>query len=320
MKLSFNILFFGWWLASQCWTSRGQTLSKPLISANFSGTVALGEGITIVCRTEYNFHGMFYLTRYTSYTMETKAYKQAQSNQAAFFLSPLTQSHEGKYDCRSCYGMECSDFSDKIYLNLTDPSLNKPIIQILNVKKRPYFTIRCEGIEQDLTFALLKSKKQIDYKAAESGGKAVDFFLYWKRLEEAQSYTCQYHQESNPFLWSVPSDPLELPLRDPEMMNPTTETIPGEPNASDILGPYLWAGIGVSAFLVVVLLLAVVLYQKRRKNSKTSKDNPAMNLSSAAEEHPDEVSYAILNHQPRNTQQATNPWQTPEPCLYASVS
>ncbi|KAK9395504.1 hypothetical protein NXF25_018865 [Crotalus adamanteus] len=43
----------------------------------------------------------------------------------------------------------------------------------------------------------MNSRWQIKYKATESGEKAVDFFLQWTRLEEAQNYTCQYHQESN---------------------------------------------------------------------------------------------------------------------------
>ncbi|KAM3821903.1 T-cell-interacting, activating receptor on myeloid cells protein 1-like isoform 2-T2 [Vipera latastei] len=305
-----------------CFSYPGQTLPKPLISVSFSGTVALGENVTVFCGTRDDFQGDVYLTRYTSpsHNMETVACKKAESYWTAFSLSCLNRSHGGKYHCRSClHGRECSTFSDEIYLNLTDPSLTKPTIHILNVKERPY-TIRCEGIEPDLTFALLKSKKQIKYKAAVSGEKAVDFFLHQRRLEEAQSYTCQYHQESNPFVWSVPSDPLELPLRDPEMMNPTTEKTPGGPNASDILSPYLWAGIGASVFLIVVLLLAVVVFKKRRKNFKTNENNPAMNLSSDAGEHPDEVSYATLNHQPWNTQQAIHPCQASEPCLYASVA
>ncbi|XP_058037482.1 uncharacterized protein LOC131197432 isoform X3 [Ahaetulla prasina] len=200
-----------------------------------------------------------------------------------------------------------------------DPSLIKPSIQILNPKEQPYFSVWCNGTEPSLTFALMNSRQQIHYKAAEPGEMAVDFSLNSARLKEAENYTCQYHLESSPFVWSVPSDALELPLKDPEMMNPPMETIPGGSSDSAILSPYLWAGVGVSVFLIVVLMLAVVLYRKRRKSSKTNEHNPAMNLSSDVEEHPDEVSYAILTHQPQKIQQAANPRQTSEPCLYASV-
>ncbi|XP_026533225.1 immunoglobulin superfamily member 1-like [Notechis scutatus] len=321
MKLSLNIFFFGWWLARQCWTSTGQTLSTPLISTNFSGMVDLGDEVTIFCRSQDDFHGTFYLTRYKSLSehWETVETKEAAFSQAAFSLPHRSKSQGGIYSCRSCLdGWGCSSLSNIIYLNLTDPSLTKPFIQILN-EYHPYFDVQCEGTEPRLTFALMNSRKQIGYKAAEPGEKKVVFPLSSLRLKEAERYTCRYHQESSPFVWSVPSDPLELPLRDPESMNPTMKTIPGGHNASGLLNPYLWAGIGVSVFLLVVLLLAVVLYRKRRKSSQTNERNPAINLSSDVEEHPDEVSYAILNHQPQKTQQATNSRQTSEPCLYASV-
>ncbi|XP_058037481.1 immunoglobulin superfamily member 1-like isoform X2 [Ahaetulla prasina] len=289
MKLSLNIFFFGWWLARQCWISRGQTLSTPLISTNFSGMVALGEDVTILCKSQDDFYGSFYLTRYSSSSDqgETAETENAVSNQAAFSFSCLSKSQAGMYSCRSCLpDWECSSFSSKIYLNLIDPSLIKPSIQILNPKEQPYFSVWCNGTEPSLTFALMNSRQQIHYKAAEPGEMAVDFSLNSARLKEAENYTCQYHLESSPFVWSVPSDALELPLKDPEMMNPPMETIPG--GSSD-------------------------------SGSKTNEHNPAMNLSSDVEEHPDEVSYAILTHQPQKIQQAANPRQTSEPCLYASV-
>ncbi|XP_026567758.1 immunoglobulin superfamily member 1-like [Pseudonaja textilis] len=322
MKLSLNIFFFGWWLARQCWTSTGQILSTPLISTNFNRMVALGEKVTITCRSQDDVHGTFYLTRYKSLsdhgeTVETK--KAELFNQTEFFFPHLSNSQGGIYSCRFCLDeWECSTLSNIIYLNLTDHSLAKPFIQILNTY-HPYFDVQCEGREPRLTFALMSSSQQIGYKSAEPGEKKVVFPLSSLRLKKAERYTCQYHRESSPFVWSVPSDPLELPLRDPESMNPTMKTIPGGDNASGLLQPYLWAGIGVSVFLLVVLLLAVVLYRKRRRSSQTNERNPAINLSSDVEEHPDEVSYAILNHQPQKTQQATDPRQTSETCLYASV-
>lgn len=96
---------------------------------------------------------------------------------------------------------------------LLDPSLTKPSIQILNPKDRPYFFVRCNRKKPHLTFALMNSRQQIQYKAAEPGKKEVDFSLHSVRLKEAGSYTCQYHLESNPFVWSVPSNPLVFPLR-----------------------------------------------------------------------------------------------------------
>ncbi|XP_070585963.1 leukocyte immunoglobulin-like receptor subfamily B member 4A isoform X2 [Erythrolamprus reginae] len=304
MKLSLNIFFFG------------QTLPTPLISTSFNGIVALGKNVAIFCRSQDNFWGKFYLTRFTRFqTLETIGFKET-SNQAEFSFSLSSKSQGGMYNCRIClYQGPCSSFSDSIYLNVTDHSLSKPSIKVLNRNEHPYFLIWCEGTQPSLTFALIDSRQQIDYKAAVPGQNGMGFFRHSTRLKEVETYTCRYHLEDSPFVWSLPSEPLELPLKDPEMMNPTKKPI-----FDGFVGSvYLWAGIGVSIFLIFLLLLAVILYRKKRKRSKTKEHNPPMNKSSDVEEHPDEVSYAILNHQPQKTQQAANPRQTSELCLYATV-
>ncbi|KAG8140462.1 hypothetical protein E2320_003138 [Naja naja] len=194
----------------------GQTLSTPLISTDSNGMVALGEEVTIVCRSQDDFHGTFYLTGFKSLSDdgETVTTKEAAFSQAEFFFKFLRKSQGGIYSCRSCLdGWGCSSYSDKIYLNLTDPSLTKPFIQILNTKDYPYFPIQCEGTKPHLTFAVMNSRQLIHYMAAEPGEKRVVFHLSSLRLKEAERYTCRYHEESSPFVWSVPSDPLELPLR-----------------------------------------------------------------------------------------------------------
>ncbi|XP_025032800.1 T-cell-interacting, activating receptor on myeloid cells protein 1-like, partial [Python bivittatus] len=200
--------------------------------------VALGEEVTIFCRSEEEFHGDFYLTRHetSSDGGKTVATKQAESNKAAFSLTNLNPSDGGIYSCRSHLreDYQFSSLSEKVYLNLTDPSLTKPSIQIKNQEEKSpeaKISIRCKGTK-DLAFALLKSREQIAYKAAEPYKKAVDFLLHQRRLEEAQSYTCQYHHKSSPFVWSEPSDPLELPWEVSKTSKPTIKTIPGGSSAS----------------------------------------------------------------------------------------
>ncbi|XP_063157255.1 T-cell-interacting, activating receptor on myeloid cells protein 1-like [Candoia aspera] len=309
MKLSLHIVFLGWWLARQCWTSRAHTPSKPLISISPSGMVALGEEVTITCRSEDDFDGDVYLNRHQSSSDGGKTAgprQEAKSNKAAFSLANLSPTDGGIYSCRTCCS-QCSALSDKIYLNLTDPSLTKPSIWIRKEEQdalEANISIWCEDTKPDLAFALLKSREQIAYRAAQPEEKAVGFFLHPVRLEEAQSYTCQYHHQNSPYVWSEPSDRPELPW-------------------GGVPSPYVWGGIAASLFLLLILLLlAFVCWQKRRKSSTTNEDNPAVSvpLKSDAGEHQDEVSYATLNHQPQKMQQATSPSKTSEACLYATVA
>ncbi|XP_070582561.1 leukocyte immunoglobulin-like receptor subfamily B member 2 [Erythrolamprus reginae] len=288
MKPSLNIFFFGWWLAQQCWTSRGKTLSKPLISTNFNGTVALGGNVTIFCRSQDNFLRTFYLNRFTSFhASETVGLKKTVSNQAEFSFSLSSKSQGGTYNCRTCLiqGSSCSSFSDSIYLNLTDPSLSKPSIKVL--KDFPYFRIWCEGTQRRLTFALIDSRQQIDYKAAEPGQNGVAFFRNSARLKEVETYTCRYHLEYSPSVWSLPSEPLEFPLKDPGMMNPTMEMIlegssgsdpemmiptmeriPGGSSGSDIINLYVWVRMAVILFLLILSVVATVWFKRRKTGLK----------------------------------------------------
>ncbi|XP_070586004.1 immunoglobulin superfamily member 1-like [Erythrolamprus reginae] len=267
MKLSLNI-FFGWWLAQQCWTTKRQTLSTPLIFTNFNGTVALGENVTIFCRSQDNFVGTFYLTRFTSFLKaETVETKDTASNQAEFSFPLFSKSQGGMYNCRTCLKKgPCSSFSDSIYLNLTDPSLSKPSIKILNVEEYPYFHIWCAGMQPGLTFALIDSRQQILYKVADPGRKGVEFIINLAKLKALETYTCQYHFERSPFVWSLPSELLVLHLRDPEMMNPAIETIPGGSSGSDIINLYVWVRLAVILLLLISSLVATVWFKRRKKS------------------------------------------------------
>ncbi|XP_013920430.1 PREDICTED: leukocyte immunoglobulin-like receptor subfamily A member 6, partial [Thamnophis sirtalis] len=188
------------------------------------------------------------------------------------------------------------------------PGLTKPSIQIINEEQdaqEANVSIQCNATEPDLIFALLKSGEQIDCKAAELGEKAVIFSPRWVKLEETQNYTCQYHNKSKPFVWSVPSDPLKRVSKDESLIT-------------------LWTSIAACLFFLAVLFLVLifVLYRKRRKGSVTKESNvPAkMYLSSPMEETPDEVSYAAINHNSLKIRPPSLYDTVHESCIYATVS
>ncbi|KAM3821666.1 T-cell-interacting, activating receptor on myeloid cells protein 1-like [Vipera latastei] len=281
---------------------------KPYIYLEPKGQQRLGTNVQIYCQgpeDDLNY------SLYKSTVFVTSQRAKPNSSLAEFSISGVRLEDIGNYSC--CYQLKKNPFmysklSDPLQLQVRDPSLTKPSIQIINAEQdalEANISIRCEGTEPDLIFALLKSRQQIDYKAAELGGKAVNFSVHWMKSEEGQNYTCQYHHKSSPFVWSVPSDPLETPWK----------------AASLII---LWTSIAVFLFLLAVLLLVLILilYRKRRKDAVTEESNvpPKMFLNSPIQETPDEVFYAAINHNTLKIRPTSLYDTAPESCTYATVS
>uniref|UniRef100_A0A8D2LK60 Ig-like domain-containing protein n=1 Tax=Varanus komodoensis TaxID=61221 RepID=A0A8D2LK60_VARKO len=113
------------------------------------------------------------------------------------------------------------------------PDLDKPsLIMTSSGQNSPggNVTLKCQGPEEGLAFALLKSGSQIAFQAAEARRDTAEFLLWMLSLKDAASYTCQYHHTSNSFVWSEPSSPVELDFRGeaPKYPKPTISVSPSE--------------------------------------------------------------------------------------------
>ncbi|XP_026533176.1 immunoglobulin superfamily member 1-like [Notechis scutatus] len=324
---------------------RDQLYPSPSISIIPNGMIVLGKKATIQCKQEYFPTAHFNL--FKKEALDAPANHVSNKQIAEFPIPSVQESDGGIYFCDyQIQWNKYSNFSNKIYINITDPSLTKPSIQIINEEQdapEAIVSIQCKATETDLIFALLKSGKQIDCKAAEPGEKAVNFSHHWIKLEEIQNYTCQY--KTRPFVWSVPSDPVERPWEGKSLIT-------------------LWTSIAACLFFLTLLLLVLILilYRKRKKGvhliqSKPVESNPCsklilfrkkvksvlfqqllvlnwvqvtttgsvatesnvpakMHLNLPMEETPDEVSYATINHNSLKILYDT----APESCVYANVS
>ncbi|XP_015272858.1 PREDICTED: immunoglobulin superfamily member 1-like isoform X2 [Gekko japonicus] len=202
---------------------------------------------------------------------------------------------------------------------VTDPSLTKPFIKVSPRGKLTLgsnVTIECQSKENGLTFSLRKSGKQIASQKTEPRGNTAKFLLSVGRTEDAGSYICQCQHRKNPFVWSEPSDPVELVVTDGSL------TI-------------ILASCAVSLLLVLVLLLlAIVWYKRRRKCATANEESQPVTMPLKPEartsgvEHDelthgtdnDSLTYVALNHQPLRSKEAAIPGNPSESCVYASVA
>ncbi|XP_070586003.1 immunoglobulin superfamily member 1-like [Erythrolamprus reginae] len=278
----------------------------PDIYMEPKGQHMFGTNVRIYCQGP---EGGLNYSLYKSTDFVTSQRTKPNISLSEFFISGVSLEHLGNYSC--CYQLKNKQFvfsklSDPLQLRVRDTNLTKPSIQIINVVQdasEANVSIQCKAAEPDLIFALLKSGEQIDYKAAEPGEKAVNFSSQWMNLEQTQNYTCQYYSKSSPFVWSVPSNPLE-PWKGEYLIT-------------------LWTSVAVCLFFLIVVLLVIIfiLYRKRKKGSVTKESNvPAnMYLNSSKGETLDEVSYAAINHESLKIRPPTLYETTPESCVYASV-
>ncbi|XP_066486446.1 T-cell-interacting, activating receptor on myeloid cells protein 1-like [Tiliqua scincoides] len=138
---------------------------------------------------------------------------------AVFTFTSLKVEDGGIYTCeyrRKRNRFVLSELSDRLELNLTDSSLPKPTIE-LRSQKFPALgrsvTIECRGPEAWLNCSLQQPSISTAFWLSESTENTTRFSLARVRLEDEGNYTCRYHHRDNPFVWSEPSEPVQLNVR-----------------------------------------------------------------------------------------------------------
>ncbi|XP_077773209.1 immunoglobulin superfamily member 1-like isoform X1 [Podarcis muralis] len=190
---------------------------KPSISVSAHEIIALGGNASIHCTSEEKPMAEFTLLREDSW-----GNCEIQKMEPGSILFPILNAKRtdgGIYFCTYCFqsdldfNQRCSNYSDRVYINITDPWLSKPSITLTptqQISTGMNVSIECQGAESYVTFSLFKSNNLIASQEAEGNRNATKFFFSEVRLEDGGSYTCRYHRIGFPFRWSESSDPMEL--------------------------------------------------------------------------------------------------------------
>nr|XP_020648351.1 immunoglobulin superfamily member 1-like isoform X2 [Pogona vitticeps] len=306
----FRGFLLGWWLTGLLGVSGSENDPRPSISVSPTGVVPLGGNVTIHCTCGISSDVTWHLTKHNREPGHTVEQKTEQTCVVVFSISNAQLSNAGLYSCRYCVRDPCSDFSNKVSINITDPSLPQPSIQ-MNLRGKNTsglnVTITCQGPKNGLMFALYNSREQIAFQAAEPKKNTTIFSISLVRSEDARNYRCQYRQKGKAFVWSEPSDPTELEL---------------EVEVEDT-AIAKWASIAAGLLLLVLLLalIAFVLHRKKRRGSFVKEESQPVNKPSepGRDENPEDVSYAVLNHKSWKPVQMSSPNTVSESCVYATV-
>uniref|UniRef100_A0A674JTQ5 Ig-like domain-containing protein n=1 Tax=Terrapene triunguis TaxID=2587831 RepID=A0A674JTQ5_9SAUR len=94
-----------------------------------------------------------------------------------------------------------------------EPSYPKPSISLRpsgRVALGGAVTVRCRGRYQNMKFLLYKDGNPNALQDMEPAGDLAEFPIRNVSWRDAGSYSCYYHHKWYPFIWSRPSDPVEL--------------------------------------------------------------------------------------------------------------
>uniref|UniRef100_A0A8C4WCI3 Ig-like domain-containing protein n=1 Tax=Gopherus evgoodei TaxID=1825980 RepID=A0A8C4WCI3_9SAUR len=112
----------------------------------------------------------------------------------------------------------------------TDPSLPRPNISLSPTgvtAPGADVTIRCQGQHQDVRFFLHKAGDLNPQQHMDPAGAGAEFRIPTVGLQHGGSYSCSYWPRSEPFVSSLPSDPVQLVVADSPYSKPSISLSPG---------------------------------------------------------------------------------------------
>uniref|UniRef100_A0A452FFK9 Immunoglobulin domain-containing protein n=1 Tax=Capra hircus TaxID=9925 RepID=A0A452FFK9_CAPHI len=197
-------------------------------------------------------------------------------------IAEITTDKTGLYHCSYQRGGRWSQFSDPLQLVMTG-AYEKPSLSSLagtvvapgeNVKLQCFSKINYD------VFILTKEGEdhitQNQSSMPQDRGRQTIFLLNPVSSTQAGTYRCYGAFRENPYLWSQPSDPLQLQVEgtteSPSSTQPICSTAPSGDLASRgrLLG--IWIGVPVAVgLLLLVFLIFLILYCLRKAKSNAAR-------------------------------------------------
>nr|XP_044990453.1 leukocyte immunoglobulin-like receptor subfamily B member 1 isoform X1 [Jaculus jaculus] len=298
-------------LEQRIWAHYG-SLAKPSIWAVPGSVISVGSSVTIFCRIPQGVVKVRLYCAEPTPELYTPTIQGAQ-DLAEFSFLHVTHVNAGSYYCEYWDERHIFERSDKLRLVVTGIYKQNPSLIVQSdpeVGSRGIVTLICQ-IPDFYSFVLCRDRGP-SFPQNCSHQNHNTFFIFPGSLVERTIYTCYGSPDEKSYLWSLPSDPLELPVTGP----------PGH--------TAVWVSIAAVCFLLLLLLLLFLclcrLRAKRRATDgetssqvKHNSSSPAMNIEeeltcddfetiqfkeqrqidtqAPAAEDPQEVTYAQLHQE-----------------------
>ncbi|XP_065426880.1 leukocyte immunoglobulin-like receptor subfamily B member 2 [Chrysemys picta bellii] len=210
-----------------------------------------------------------------------------------------------------------------------DPSLPRPSISLSPTgvtAPGADVTIRCQGQRRDVTFFLHKAGDLNPPRQMDPAEAGAEFLIPTVGRQHGGNYRCSYRLQSEPFVSSQPSDPVQLVVAGGS-----------EPSVPPFLTCTIIAGVSTAAAVLLLLLLAFVCYRRTRGRKgpapRQSRESEAAAtvyalvaegkqmdvLPQETDPGAEGLTYAKLDGQVLQAKRG-DPAPAPEPVLYATIN
>ncbi|XP_025225109.1 leukocyte immunoglobulin-like receptor subfamily A member 3 isoform X1 [Theropithecus gelada] len=220
---------------------------KPSLSVQPGPVVAPGDKLTLQCGSDAGYNRFaLYKEGEDDFLQRPGRQRQAGLSQANFLLGPVRRSHGGQYRCYCAHNVssEWSAPSDPLDILISGQIRGRPFLSVQpgpKVASGENVSLLCQSSWQFHAFLLTQAG------AADAHLHLRSMYKYPKYQAEfpmspvtsahAGTYRCYGSRSSNPYLLSVPSDPLELVVSGAaETFSPPQTKSDSKAGAADTLG------------------------------------------------------------------------------------
>uniref|UniRef100_A0A2K6C6F2 Leukocyte immunoglobulin like receptor A2 n=1 Tax=Macaca nemestrina TaxID=9545 RepID=A0A2K6C6F2_MACNE len=220
---------------------------KPSLSVQPDPVVAPGESLTLQCGSDAGYDRfVLYKEGEREFLQRPGWQPQAGLSQANFTLGPVRVSHGGQYRCCGAHNLssEWSAPSDPLDILISGQFYDTISLSVQpgpTVASGENVTLLCQSWGQFHTFLLIKEGAAHPPLRLRSEHQAhqhqAEFPMGPVTSAHAGTYRCYSSLSSNPYLLSVPSDPLELVVSGAaETFSPPQTKSDSKAGAADTLG------------------------------------------------------------------------------------
>ncbi|XP_034613584.1 leukocyte immunoglobulin-like receptor subfamily A member 5 [Trachemys scripta elegans] len=205
--------------------------TKPSISVSPSGVIAPGAAVTIRCQCQCEARRLFL------YKGGIEIRELDAAGDGGEFTIPSARLEDGGvYSCRSRSRSEPPKWSypsEMVRIIVVELSYPKPSISLRpswGVALGGAVTVRCRGLYQNVRFLLYKDGNPNVMQDMEPAGDLAEFPIRNVSRRDGGHYSCYYCSKLYPFIWSHPSDPVELVVAEPKpniTLYPSGQVAPG---------------------------------------------------------------------------------------------
>nr|XP_048287720.1 leukocyte immunoglobulin-like receptor subfamily B member 3 isoform X2 [Myodes glareolus] len=248
------------------------TLQKPTIKSESGSIIASGSPNTIWCQGTLDVE-LYVLHKEGNQKPWNMKTPEESSNEAKFSIPSVTQQHGGQYRCYCYSSAGWLERSDSLELVVTGIHYYKPSLSVLPspvVTSGRNMTLQCVSWVRYEKFILTKENEKFTSSLNAqyiypTRNYQVLFSMENMTPDHAGTFRCYGYYKNTPYLWSVPSEPLEIHILGPIG---TPSKPPLRPMSTAILEMYLKILTGVSLVYLLFLFILIFILLLRNHQDK----------------------------------------------------